>query len=65
MFGEADLYTVTCFSFVIRPLVFPLTVQPRVVKFDPGLKFVWEGVKVESTPGIPGHFESKAGRFGC
>lgn len=44
--GDADLSAGTCFSFVIRPLAFPMTVQPRIVKCDPGREVVWEGGKM-------------------
>jgi len=41
--GDEELSAGTCFSFVIRPLVFPLKVQPKIVKCDPGNEVVWEG----------------------
>jgi hypothetical protein len=41
--GEPSLAAGTCFSFVIRPLVFPLKVQPKVVKCDLGREVIWEG----------------------
>ena len=44
--GNDNLSAGTCFSFVIRPLVFPLKVQPRIVKCDPGREVVWEGGKM-------------------
>jgi hypothetical protein len=44
--GDASLSAGTCFTFVIRPLVFPLTVQPRIVSCDPGREIVWEGGKM-------------------
>jgi hypothetical protein len=44
--GDASLSAGTCFSFVIRPLVFPMKVQPRIVKCDPGREVVWEGGKM-------------------
>jgi hypothetical protein len=40
--GDA-MNTGTCFSFVIRPLKFPIKVQPKIVKCDPGREVVWEG----------------------
>jgi len=43
--GDADLSVDTCFSFVIRPLAFPLKVQPKIVKCDPSREVVWEGGK--------------------
>jgi len=36
----------TYFSFVIRPLVLPLKVQPMIVKCGPGREVVWEGGKM-------------------
>lgn len=44
--GDAELSTGTCFSFVIRPLVFPLKVQPKIIKCDPGREVIWEGGKM-------------------
>lgn len=44
--GDETLPVGTCFSFVIRPLVFPIKVQPRIVKCDPGREVVWEGGKM-------------------
>jgi len=44
--GDEDLSAGACFSFVIRPLIFPLKVQPRIVKCDPGREVVWEGGKM-------------------
>ena len=44
--GDASLSAGTCFTFVIRPLVFPLKVQPRIVSCDPGREVVWEGGKL-------------------
>ena len=44
--GDEELSPGTCFSFVIRPLAFPLKVQPRVVKCDPGREVIWEGDKL-------------------
>jgi hypothetical protein len=44
--GDENLPVGTCFSFVIRPLVFPMKVQPRIVKCDPGREVVWEGGKM-------------------
>jgi len=41
--GDEGLSADTCFSFVIRPLAFPLKVQPKIVKCDPGKEVVWEG----------------------
>jgi hypothetical protein len=32
-----------CVSFVIRPLVFPLRVAPRIARCEPGREVVWEG----------------------
>ena len=44
--GDEELSAGTCFSFVIRPLIFPLKVQPRIVSCDPGREVVWEGGKM-------------------
>ncbi|CAB5141833.1 hypothetical protein D3OALGA1CA_4221 [Olavius algarvensis associated proteobacterium Delta 3] len=44
--GDEDLSAGTCFSFVIRPLAFPMKVQPKIVKCDPGREVVWEGGKL-------------------
>jgi len=44
--GDASLSAGTCFSFVIRPLAFPLKVQPKIVKCDPGREVIWEGGKL-------------------
>lgn len=44
--GDAKFSTGTCFSFVIRPLVFPLKVQPKIIKCDPGREVIWEGGKM-------------------
>jgi hypothetical protein len=41
--GDADLSAGTCFSFVIRPLVFPMTVKPKIVQCDPAKEVIWEG----------------------
>lgn len=35
-----------CFSFVVKPFIFPLRVQPRVVSCDPGREVVWEGKRL-------------------
>ncbi len=35
-----------CFAFVVRPLVFPLQVRPRVVSCEPGREVVWEGSRL-------------------
>lgn len=32
-----------CFTFVVKPFVFPLQVEPRVVSCYPGREVVWEG----------------------
>ena len=44
--GDEDLSAGTCFSFVIRPLIFPLKVQPKIVKCDPAREVIWEGGKM-------------------
>ena len=41
--GDENLSAGTCFSFVIRPLAFPMKVQPKIVKCDPEKEVVWEG----------------------
>jgi hypothetical protein len=32
-----------CFTFVVKPIVFPVRVRPRVVSCEPGREVVWEG----------------------
>jgi hypothetical protein len=32
-----------CLTFVVKPFVFPLRVQPRVVSCEPGREVVWQG----------------------
>ena len=32
-----------CFTFVVKPFIFPLQVEPRVVRCDPGREVIWEG----------------------
>jgi hypothetical protein len=39
----AEMSAGTCFSFVIRPFVFPLKVSPRIVSCQPLQEAVWEG----------------------
>ena len=36
----------TCFTFSIRPLYFPLKVQPKIVKCDPARVVVWKGSRL-------------------
>lgn len=40
--GEA-LTGGACFTFVVKPIIFPVRVEPRVVSCDPGREVVWEG----------------------
>lgn len=35
-----------CFSFVVKPFIFPLRVEPRVVSCDPSREVVWEGKRL-------------------
>lgn len=32
-----------CFTFVVKPFIFPLQVEPRVISCDPGREVIWEG----------------------
>ena len=32
-----------CFTFVVKPFIFPLQVEPRVVSCDRGREVIWEG----------------------
>jgi hypothetical protein len=43
--GEA-LAEGACFTFVVKPIVFPVRVEPRVVSCDPGREVVWEGQRL-------------------
>ncbi len=35
-----------CFTFVVKPIIFPVRVKPRVVSCDPGREVVWEGARL-------------------
>jgi hypothetical protein len=35
-----------CFTFVVKPFIFPLQVEPRVVSCDPGREVIWEGKRL-------------------
>ena len=41
-----DLLEGACFTFVVKPIVFPIRVEPRVVSCDPGREVVWEGERL-------------------
>lgn len=60
--GDENLPVGTCFSFVIRPLVFPIKVQPRIVKCDPGREVVWEGGKMGIHASHTWQFREQDGR---
>jgi len=60
--GDEALSAGTCFSFVIRPLAFPLKVQPHVVKCEPGREVVWEGGKMGIHASHTWRFEEQDGR---
>lgn len=32
-----------CFSFTLRPYVFPIKITPRVIRCEPGREVIWEG----------------------
>ena len=32
-----------CFTFKVAPLLFPMRVNPRIIKCEPGREVVWEG----------------------
>ena len=43
-FIEGDAITDgACFTFEVKPIIFPVRVEPRVVSCDPGREVVWEG----------------------
>ncbi len=44
--GDNILSSGTCFSFIIRPLVFPVSIKPKIVSCDPGRLVIWEGHKM-------------------
>lgn len=60
--GAEELSAGTCFSFVIRPLVFPLTVQPKIVKCDPGKEVVWEGGRMGINASHTWRFRQEGGK---
>jgi len=60
--GDEDLSVGTCFSFVIRPMVFPLKVQPRIVKCEPGREVVWEGGKLGINASHTWQFKEEDGK---
>jgi hypothetical protein len=35
-----------CFTFVVKPIIFPVRVEPRVVRCEPGREVVWEGERL-------------------
>jgi hypothetical protein len=35
-----------CFTFVVKPIIFPVRVEPRVVSCEPGREVVWEGERL-------------------
>jgi hypothetical protein len=35
-----------CFTFVVKPIIFPIRVEPRVVSCEPGREVVWEGERL-------------------
>jgi hypothetical protein len=35
-----------CFTFVVKPIIFPVRVRPRVVSCVPGHEVVWEGERL-------------------
>ena len=41
--GDGDPAPGTCFSFVIKPLGFPIKVAPRIVTCEPAREVIWEG----------------------
>jgi hypothetical protein len=41
-----DLAEGACFVFVVKPFIFPLQVEPRVVSCDPGREVIWEGKRL-------------------
>jgi hypothetical protein len=50
-----------CFTFVVRPIVFPVRVQPRVVSCEPGREVVWEGRRFGIRAVHTWRFEEKEG----
>jgi uncharacterized membrane protein len=57
-----EMNTGTCFSFVIRPLKFPIRVQPKIVKCDPGREVVWEGKRLGIHASHRWHFRESDGK---
>jgi hypothetical protein len=51
-----ELAAGSCLAFVVKPIVFPVKVQPRVVSCEPGREVVWEGAGA----GPPGRRPQKA-----
>jgi hypothetical protein len=43
--GE-ELAAGACFTFVVKPIIFPVRVEPRVVSCDPGREVTWEGARL-------------------
>jgi hypothetical protein len=41
-----ELAAGACFTFVVKPIIFPVRVEPRVVSCDPGREVVWEGERL-------------------
>jgi hypothetical protein len=35
-----------CFTFVVKPIVFPVRVEPRIVSCEPMRRVVWEGQRL-------------------
>lgn len=42
----AELAEGACFTFVVKPIIFPVRVEPRVVSCEPGREVVWEGERL-------------------
>ena len=51
-----------CVSFVIRPLIFPVRISPRVLRCDPGKEIVWEGKRFGIRAEHTFRFEESNGR---
>ena len=49
-----------CFTFVVKPFIFPLQVEPRVVSCDPGREVVWEGRRLGISAVHTWRFQKKA-----
>jgi len=39
----SEMVSGACVSFVVKPVVFPVRVAPRITRCDPGREVVWEG----------------------